>query len=169
MKNKHFFYMLFLAILFSSCAGSINTIRHTSNSTEYKKAFIVAAESSQYIRNKTTIVYTAIGFMVIPEAPAETHEIIGNTGEIIKQELAKYGISAELVKNGEVLEDFDLLVEYYDTWHWDFKKVLDKLEIAFISPKGERIAESTYKTKELHNYPIPEKEIPKMIRELLKK
>jgi len=63
-------------------------------------------------------------------------------------------------------------VSVYDTWRWDLKKILDKLEIVFISPKGEVIAKSTYNiywNKEIHNFPSPEKEVPKMIKELLEK
>jgi hypothetical protein len=38
--------------------------------------------------------------------------------------------------------------------------------------KGEVIAKSTYNiywNKEIHNFPSPEKEVPKMIKELLEK
>lgn len=53
------------------------------------------------------------------------------------------------------------------------KKVLDKLEIVFILPEGNKeLARSTYniyKNKELHDFPTPEKEVPKMIKELLGK
>ena len=53
------------------------------------------------------------------------------------------------------------------------KKILDELEISFISPEGNKvIAKSNfniYKNKELHNFPTPEKEVPKMIKELIGK
>ena len=106
----------------------------------------------------------------ITEICTVTREVIGNTDKVIKSELEKYGIQAEIVRKGEVLYDFDIIVEYYDTWRWDFKKILDKLEIVFISPKGELIAKSTYnihRSKEFHNFPTPEKEVPKMIKEML--
>jgi len=51
------------------------------------------------------------------------------------------------------------------------KKILDKLEIVFISADGKtEIARSTYniyRNKELHDFPSAEKEVPKMIKELL--
>ncbi len=49
---------------------------------------------------------------------------------------------------------------------------MDKLEIVIISPKGDVISKSEfniYKNKELHNFPSPEKEVPKMIKELFEK
>ena len=62
---------------------------------------------------------------------------------------------------------------YNDIWRWDLKKILDRLDIVFISPNDNKeIARSTYnvyKNKELHNFPTPEKEVPKMIKELLNK
>ena len=169
MKSKHLFFLL-LVVLFSSCAGTINTVRHINTQTAYKKAVVISAENSQYIEFKPGVLILPALYFVLPDDPAVKREVIGNTDEVIKRELERYGIQAEIVKRGEVSEEFDILVEYYDTWRWDFKKILDKLEIVFISPKGELIAKSTYniyRNKELHNFPTPEKEVPKMIREML--
>ena len=165
--------LLVATAYFCSCAGTINTVRHVSNQPEYKKAVIVSAENSQYIQFKPGIPIIPLGvFVMLPDDPAEKREVIGNTDKVIKSELEKYGIVAEIVKKGELPEAFDLLIEYYDIWRWDFKKILDKLEIVFISPKGKFISKSTYniyRNKELHNFPTPEKEVPKMIKQLLEK
>jgi hypothetical protein len=165
-------YLLIVVIIFSSCAGTINTVRYTTTiQPGYKKAVIVSAENSQYIKFKPGIIIPLV-YIILPDDPAKKHEVIGNTDEVIKNEFEKYGISAEIIKNGELPDDFDLLIEYHDVWRWDFKKILDKLEIVFISPNGEAIAKSTYniyKNKEFHNFPTPEKEVPKMMKELLKK
>lgn len=76
-------------------------------------------------------------------------------------------------KKGDIPENFDLIIKYKDKWRWDFKKILDELEISYISKKRHKIiAKSTfniYKNKELHNFPIPEKVVPKMIKERLNK
>ena len=170
MENSKLLSLLFLVILFSSCAGTINTVGHINTQTAYKKAIVVSAENSQYIQFKPGIFIPLGVYIVLPDDPAVTREVIGNTDKVIKCELEKYGIQAEIVKKGELYGDFDILVEYYDTWRWDFKKILDKLEIVFISPQGELIARSTYniyRNKELHNFPTPEKEVPKMVREML--
>ncbi len=156
-----------------SCAGTINTTKSPNyNEHKYTKAYILSAENSQYIKFKFGVI-TPYAYIVLPDDPASQHEVIGNTDSIIKKELEKYGIIAEIGKKGDRPEDFDLIVEYQDTWRWDFKKILDKLEIVFITPDGkEVIGESTYniyKNKELHNFPTPEKEVPKMIKELLNK
>jgi hypothetical protein len=170
---KKSFYLFIAITLFTSCAGTINTVRHTSEKPEYKRAVIISAQNSQYIQFKFGT-FIGPGLYVPPttDPSAIKHEIIGNTDEVIRKELEKYGISAEIIREGAVPDDFDLLVEYYDTWRWDLKNILDKLEIVFISPKGEVIATSTYniyKNKEFHNFPLPEKEVPKMIKELLEK
>ena len=172
MKMEKSILLLIGTLLFCSCAGTIHTVKHVNTQNEYKKAVIISAENSNYIQFKPGIIIPIGVYIVLPDDPAEKHEVIGNTDNVIKQELEKYGIHAEIVKKGEVTEEFDLVVEYYDTWRWDFKKILDKLEIVFISPKGEVLAKSTYniyKNKELHNFPSPEKEVPKMIKELLEK
>ncbi|NHJ85657.1 MAG: hypothetical protein FK734_09360 [Asgard group archaeon] len=132
----------------------------------------MSAENSKYIEFRFGII-TPFVYYVPPDDPAIEHETIGNTDLVIKQELEKYGIYTVIGKRGDSPENFDLIVEYNDTWRWDFKEIIDKLEIAFISPSGDSlIAKSTYnisKNKELHNFPTPEKVVHKMIQELLQK
>lgn len=174
--KRNFIYLPFLtaviALLMSSCSGTINTVKYSvPEIKEQKKAYIVSAENSQYIKFKFGAI-TLGGYIILPDDPAQEHEIIGNTDLVIKNEVEKYGIKAEIVKKDDKLEDFDFLIEYHDTWRWDFKKILDKLEIVLISPNGAVISKSEfniYKNKELHNFPTPEKEVPKMIKELLEK
>ncbi|MDR0865360.1 MAG: hypothetical protein LBO74_10590 [Candidatus Symbiothrix sp.] len=159
--------LLLLPLLFGSCAGTVKTVGYANkNVPNYKNAYIISAEYSQYIEFPG-ILYNGVSYIVLPDGPAKEHKKIGNTDIVIKKELEKYGIHAEIGKKGDALEGFDLIVEYYDTWRDDLKKVLDKLEIVFISPTGELIAKSTYNMKELHNYPTPEKEVANMIKELL--
>ena len=172
MKLHNFIAYLVIIIL-SSCAGTINTIKpQGQDPIRYTKAYIVSAEDSKYIKFKFGAV-TPYGYIVLPDDPAQKHEIIGNTAQVIKQELEKYDIYTEIGKRGDVPEGFDLVVIYNDAWRWDFKKLLDKLEIIFISPNtNKELARSTYnifKNKELHNFPTPEKEVPKMVKELLNK
>jgi hypothetical protein len=169
---RRIIYLFISTVLLNSCAGTVNTTRHVNKQSEYKKAVIVSAENSQYIQFKLGV--TAAPGVYIPpqDGQAEKHEVIGNTDIAIKNELEKYGIISEIVEKGELPDDYDLLVEYNDTWRWDLKNILDKLEIVFISSNGEVIAKSTYniyKNKEYHNFPTPEKEVPKMIKELLGK
>ena len=169
---KKIFYLLIVLAL-SSCGGTIKTIQYPDvTKPEFKKAYIVSPENSQYIRFKFGTL-TPMGYLPPVDDQAEESEVIGNTDAVIKQELEKYGIQSIIGKKGDTPEGFDFIVQYTDTWRWDFKNILDRLEIAFVSSDGEQLlAKSTfniYKNKELHNFPTPEKEVPKMIRELLKK
>lgn len=163
---------LFVLIIFDSCAGTIKTTNHTKGISQYRKAYIVSAGNSNYIRFKFGTI-TPFGYIVPVDGPSQKHEVIGNTDTVIKQELEKFGIQSEIGTRNDIPTDFDLIVLYNDTWRWDMKKILDKLEIVFISPDGSKeLARSTYnisKNKELHNFPTPEKEVPKMIKELLGK
>jgi len=160
-------------ILLYSCAGTIQTVRQFQQPVpNFTKAYIISTDNSQYITFKFGII-TPYAYVVLPDDPAQKHKIIGNTDIVIKQELEKYGIKADIGKEGDVPKDIDLIVLYYDTWRWDFKKILDRLDIVFISPIDKKeIAKSKYNiyiNKELHNFPTPEKEVPKMIKELLNK
>ena len=167
LGNGSFYSLL---ILLSSCAGTINTVKQSTNLKPYAKAYIISAENSNYIKFKFGVI-TPYAYIVLPDDPAQKHDVIGNTDVVIKQELEKNGVHAEIGKKDDIPEGFDLIVLYNDTWRWDFKKLLDKLEIVFISAEeNKEIARSTYriyKNKELHNFPTPEKEVPKMIKELL--
>jgi len=170
--NFRTFLFFSLAVIFSSCAGTIKTIKQTTGNSQYTKAYVVSAENSNYIKFKFGVI-TPFAYIVLPDDPAKKHEVIGNTDIVIKQELEKYGVHAEIGKKDDIPDGFDLIVLYNDIWRWDMKKILDKLEIVFISPEGNKeLARSTYniyKNKELHNFPTPEKEVPKMIKELLGK
>lgn len=166
-------YYLLITVVLCSCGGTVKTTQYPNQSTaEFKKAYIVSTENSQYIHFKFGKI-TPFGYLPPVDDPAEENEVIGNTDTVIQQELEKHGIESVIGKKGDMPEGFDLIVEYKDTWRWDFKKILDELDIYFIAPEGNRLlARSTYsiyKNKELHNFPTPEKEVPKMIRELLGK
>lgn len=165
--------IIFIIVLFSNCAGTIKTLNYSEVGSEtYKKAYIVSAKSSDYIKFKFGT-FTYNGYMVPVDDASVESEVIGNTAEVIKEELGKYGIEGTIGEKGDQPEGYDLIVKYTDTWRWDFKKVLDKLEIIFVSAEGDSIlAKSTYDiyhNKELHNFPSPEKEVPKMMKQLLKK
>jgi len=167
-------FVYLLLIILSGCAGTINTVKHITSlePSRYTKAYIISAENSNYIKFKFGVI-TPYAYVVLPDDPAQKHEVIGNTDVVIKQELERYGVHAVTGKKGDIPEGFDLIVLYSDTWRWDFRKILDKLEIVFISPEGDKeIARYTYNNymnKEFHNFPTPEKEVPKMIKELLGK
>ena len=165
--------ILIILFMFYGCSGTIYTVKSSEQITKnYKKAYIISTDNSQYIQNKIGII-TPFLYIIPSDDPAVKHDIIGTTADVIKKELEKNGITAEIGKKEDTPEGFDLIVQYYDTWRWDFKKILDKLEIVFIAPEGNKvIAKSTYniyKNKELHNFPTPEKEVPQMIKELLTK
>ncbi|MFN8346886.1 MAG: hypothetical protein U0X91_17930 [Spirosomataceae bacterium] len=165
--------IIHFALFFIGCTGKINTVKDRNyNLKSYKKAFIISAENSQYIKFRFGII-TPLTYIVLPDKPPIKHKIIGETDLIIKQEVEKYGISAEIGNKESIPQDIDLIILYNDTWRWDFKKILDRLDIVFISPENKmQIAKSSftiYQNKEFHNFPTPQKEVPKMIKELLDK
>lgn len=138
-----------------------------------KRAYIVSVENSNYIKFRFGVI-TPIAYIQLPDRSSVKHKVIGNTDLVIKQELEKYGIKADIGKRDDIPSaDIDFIVLYNDTWRWDFKKILDKLEIVFISASDNtEIARSIFnihENKEIHNFPNPEKEVPKMIKKLLAK
>ena len=170
---KRISFMFIMSFVLYSCAGTIKTVKYPEYSvTNYKKAYIISTDNSQYIKFKFGIVAPFV-YIIPADDPAVEHDVIGTTDAVIKKELEKYGIIAQIGKRDDSPEGFDFIIQYYDTWRWDFKKILDKLEIVFITPEGDKvIAKSTYniyKNKEFHNFPTPEKEVPKMMKELLSK
>ena len=175
MKNKALLtaYLIFSIITFYNCKGTIDTVKYSANSaSNYKRAFIISSANSDYIKFKFGELSYG-GYFPPKDDSAEKSKRIGNTDTIIKQELEKYGIFSVIGKKGDTPENFDFIITYKDKWRWDFKKILDELEISLISKEGNKIlAKSTfniYKNKELHNFPVPEKVVPKMIKELLDK
>jgi hypothetical protein len=171
MKKTILGVFTLFSILILSCKGTINTVKYSENDLKkFKRAFIVSSDNSEYIKFKFGE-FTYGSYIAPKDGKPEKVDIIGNTDTIIKRELEKRGIFAVIGKKGDEPENFDLIVKYKDKWRWDFKKILDELEISFISPEGNKVIAksifSIYKNKELHNFPTPEKEVPKMIKELL--
>ncbi|MCT4647438.1 MAG: hypothetical protein N4A74_20800 [Carboxylicivirga sp.] len=109
--------LILIATQLSSCKGTINTLSYIeSENNDYKKAYILSSENSKYIEFKFgKLNYN--GLYEIPEddAPIE-REIIGNTDEVIKQELEKQGIEATIGKKGDKPNGYDLIVRFEDTW-----------------------------------------------------
>ena len=95
---KKIILLLIEAALFCSCAGTIKTVRHINSQSEYKKAVIISAENSNYIQFKPGIFIPGGVYIVLPDDPAKKREVIGNTDNVIKQELEKYGIRVEIEK-----------------------------------------------------------------------
>ena len=169
--KKTIMYSLLILILFLwNCAGTIHTNRLPGyDFKNFKKAYIVSAKNSQYIKFQFGIL---AGMTYIPPVneQAESTEKIGNTDIVLKNELEKYGIVSVIGTEGTVPEDVDIIVKYSDVWRWDFKKILEQLEINLINAKSNKvIGEATYNigSKEFHNFPTPEKEVPKMIKKLM--
>mgnify|MGYP006135926367 CR=1 FL=1 len=164
-------FFVFILITFYNCKGTISTVTYSNSKIKnYKSAYIISSENSEYIKFKFGELSYG-GYLPPKDYPAEKLKRIGNTDTIIKRELEKYGILSIIGKKGDTPENFDLIIKYTDKWRWDFKNILDELKIYFISKEGNKIlAKSTfniYKNKELHNFPIPKKVVPKMIKELL--
>lgn len=174
MKSVIFYWCISVFLmLFTSCAGTINTVINPQHMpSQFKKAYIVSSDNSQYIHLKMGIIIP-FAYIVPADDPAQSHAVIGNTAIVLKNELESYGIQTEIGKKGEVPDGYDLIVFYQDTWRWDFKNILDRLEVVFVSGDGKNeLARSTYniyQNKDLHDFPSPEKEVPIMIKELLKK
>lgn len=164
-------FLTLIVLLLSSCAGTIKTTNFDKEpARSYKTACIVSSEGSKYIKFRFGLI-TPFGYYNPADKVATDHSIIGNTAEVIKQELEKNGITTTIATDNTVLTDYDLIIEYNDVWRWDLKKILDHLDLFFISGSGDKLLAkssfSIYKNKELHNFPTPEKEVPKMIHEFL--
>lgn len=165
-------YLLFSFTLLA-CKGTINTTSFIppSNKVNYKKAYIISAEDSQYIKFRFGLLIIPFAYIPLPDKEPNTTEVIGNTAEVIQMELQKHNILAVIGKRGDNPEGYDFIVEYHDVWRWDFKKILDHLDIAFISSSGDSLlaysSYDIYVNKEYHNFPSPEKEVPKMLIEML--
>lgn len=159
-------------LLFFSCSGKIITTNNGFSKNQFSKAYIISNEES---RRKLPFVVPLPNVTIHGTTAAGKTKKIGNIEEVIKNELEKHGIEAIIATDNDedIPEDIDFIVIYYDIWRWDFKNVLEYLEIVFLHTNGEDVlARSIYKihaSKEFHNFPTPKKEIPKMFNQLLSK
>ncbi|MBC7948842.1 MAG: hypothetical protein H7Y42_13215, partial [Chitinophagaceae bacterium] len=108
------------------------------------------------------------GFVISTPGKVEEVKGKGNIAEIINTELQKYGVKSSIGAEGiELPNDVDFVVRYDDLWQWDIKYYLHTLNLKFIGRNdGEVIAEGSYNSSIVHNYPNPKEVIPMIIRDI---
>lgn len=162
-------FSYFIITILFSCSGKIITSNEGFIRNQFNKAYIISNKDS---RRKLPFVIPLPNAIIHGTTSAGDTKKIGNIEQVIKDELEKHGFEAIIASDDEEIpEDIDFIVIYYDIWRWDFKNILEYLEIVFLHSNGEDVlARSIYKihaSKEFHNFPTPKKEIPKMFDQLL--
>lgn len=190
MKSfKYSTYIFLFFLLLSGCAGKISSsVRPNQDLSQIKNVYIIkntsvkdrGPEGEEIVSQAVDTAFfenpamgstsLALGFVekfLTERAMAK----LGSIAPVIKKELELYGINATIVEEKDLPADAKIVVRYLDVWMWDLKAVLYELGIAFISKKDNTvIASSHYKigSKNYHDFPSPEEEIPKMFKTLFK-
>jgi hypothetical protein len=171
MKKIFFPVLLILScsLVLLGCAGKhISTLDPGVDLRSYKKVHIVYNHNSKKIKNSVALVPGGATYSPVGE---EVVSRVGYTAQVIQSELGKYGIHSAVVNESHPIpDDVDLVVRYDDTWNWDMKDYLYALEIEFIdNGSGKVVAKGTFTSSYAHNFPTPEKEVPKMIKSMFDK
>jgi hypothetical protein len=151
------------------CAGVVRSTVIHDEFYKQKKVLIIKSDASSYIPFQMGNI---IGGMYFPPTTSTVKEkpVIGNTDIVIKKELEKRGFEVYIAGDKPITNDFQLVVRYKDTWKWDMSDYMPYLEIYFMDAATLKTnARTSYaNSSETHDYPTPEKTIPKMLDDLLK-
>lgn len=154
-------------VTFLGCAGSLRlSIKPGVDIYKYKTAYII---DSKYSKFRGASVIPIPGTVLVLPGDEEKVESRGKISVLIRDELQKYGVNAVIgSETDSIPENIDLIIRYEDVWEWDFKHYLSSLVIKFIANgTNDVIAEGKFKSAIAHDFPIPEREIPKIIKKYL--
>lgn len=162
---------LTVSIMLSSCAGSYYIDKYTDDPLQgVSKVYIIKADSSYYENFMMGIVLPSGYVPPVVDGEVVKKKAIGDTDKYLKQEFDKMGMKTSIGYYKDIPDDTDLLVIYSDKWRWDFKKIMDRLDVEFINYKSkELVAEMKYRigSKEMHDYPSAQEEVPRLFEKYL--
>ncbi len=163
--------LFIVAIMLSSCAGSYYIDKYTDDPLQgVNKVYIIKADSSYYEKFMMGIVLPSGYIPLVVDGEVVKTKAIGDTDKYLKKEFDKLGMKTSIGYYNEIPDDTDLLVIYSDKWRWDFKKIMDRLDVEFIDYRSkELVAEMKYRigSKDMHDYPSAQEEVPRLFNKYL--
>lgn len=170
--------IIILAIVISSCAS---TIRSETFDEGYESEF--EKKSIYILKNLYSIKHTNI--LLPPQYYIDEYEnysawykFVPKIEDIdlkIATELLRYGYKTKMVEDISEIEEKDAIVIYSeDIWQWDLRHYMHILKVHISYKHGNKleimakIGSEGSKTG-FHNFPSPDSEIPRIIKEVLNK
>lgn len=158
--------LVITASLLCSCAGSYYIDKYTEDPLQdVESVYIIKADSSYYEKFMMGMILPTGYVPPVVDGEIVKKNAIGDTDKYLKIEFDKLGMNTSIGSYNEIPDTTDLLVIYSDKWRWDFKKVMDKLDVELIDYKSkELVGEMKYRigSKEMHDYPSAEEEVPRL-------
>lgn len=93
---------------------------------------------------------------------------------LIFKEFDKRSIRCKIIDENYLLnaqiDPNEYILRYQDYWSWDFKPFMHILIISIFSPTDNKLSDyvSQGNTSGMHNFPLPEKQVPELIALILK-
>ena len=155
-----------LLTIFCSCSTKQYLLKSTDQDlSQIKRILIVNNDFSNIIPAGIYPSYENIDDFVKKKDTA-----ISDISDLICTELVKRQISCDIAYKQLEIDNETYHIEYQDYWTWDFKKYMHVLIIRLYKNGIEiKSVASQGNGAGLHDYPIPEKQIPLLIDLLLKK
>lgn len=176
MRNYKFLYILLAIITISSCASTIRTEIYDENyRNEFDKENIYILKNPYSVKHLNILLPPPYYIENYNDSPmwfkyVDKFDDIDNK---IAKELLKYDYNSKMINDiSEIKEKHAIVIFSQDVWQWDLVNYMHILKVNISYKHNQQldlIAQigSEGNSAGIHNFPSPDSEIPRIIKEVL--
>lgn len=173
---KKLMYKMFIVLIMSSCSTMIESdIYYEDYVDDFNKEAIYILENSESYKHISILfppIYTVDRDVEFPHS-YQLVDKMDNIDQKIAYELTKYGYTAKIIKDiSEIEEERAVVISAVDIWQWDFKYYMHILKVYVYKQVGQKnilnaVIGSRANNSGLHDFPMPDSQIPRIINRML--
>jgi hypothetical protein len=157
-----------LLLLTTSCSTNLFVVDSKNINIDKTKEFIIIQNpQSKFFAVGIYPSYKTIDQFVINSRPS-----IQRIDSLILKELLKNNIRCSIANEvNKSTNENVFYIKYQDYWSWDFKTYMHLLTISLFDNYDQELSEyvSQGNTAGMHDYPMPSKQVPRLVEMMLKK
>jgi hypothetical protein len=168
IKGLKAIIILWLILLTTSCSTKLFVVNSKNIKVDRTKEFFI-------IQNPQSNIF-AVGiypsYKTIDQFVMNSRPSIQRIDSLILKELVKNNIRCKIVNEvSRSTNENVFYLRYQDYWSWDFKTYMHLLTISLLDNYGQELSEfvSQGNTAGMHDYPMPSKQVPRLVELILKK
>jgi len=161
-KSRSIFIFCLFLLNASSCSTKLMVADSKTTRIDRAKEFIIV----QNPQSKIFTVGIYPSYKIIDQFVFDSKPAFQRIDSLILKELVINNIRSEIVDEHEVPKIADALyLRYQDYWSWDLKLYMHLLIISLYDASGNKLSEyvSQGNTAGMHDYPMPKKQVPKLV------
>ena len=163
-----FILILCIIVITTSCSTNLFVVNSKISKIDTSKEFIII----QNPQSKFFSVGAYPSYKVIDQYVFASKPSFQRIDSLIYKELVKNNIRCRISNDGSLSTNENVFyIKYQDYWSWDFKNYMHLLILTLCDNLGNELSEyvSQGNTAGVHDYPMPGRQVPKLVDLMLKK